>query len=87
LQSQFLAEFLKIINHINEASDGKHTEGFPSASYFCSRTTVCSFDYYTEKMYSEWVHFSVPSVIEEIVEAIVRYPLRSGWKGTASSTV
>lgn len=34
MQSQFLAEFLKIINHTNEASGGKHAEGFHAASYF-----------------------------------------------------
>lgn len=50
MQSQFLA--VSEDNYINEASDGKHAEGFLAASYFYN-TTVCSFIYYTEQMHAD----------------------------------
>lgn len=82
-QPQFSADFLKIINHTNEASYGKHAEGFLAASYFCNRNTVCSFNHYTEQLHADMGSVSLPSVTEEIAEVILRHQLRNPWEGTA----
>lgn len=85
MQSQFLAEFLKIINHTDEASDGKHAEGFLAASFFCNRTTVCSFNYYTKQIHVDMgpVQSVCHQSQKKLEKPLKEHQLRNPWKGSA----